>query len=59
MKMAPLVQAIMQAAVEIPQAVAVQAASTTSSWLASALRKAADKLDKERDESSKGQSSAV
>jgi hypothetical protein len=59
MKMAPLVQALMQAAVEIPQAVALQAASTTSSWLASALRKAADKLDKERDESSKGASSAV
>jgi len=56
MKIAPLVQALVQATVEIPQAVAVHAASTTSSWLASALRRAADKLDKDGNESSKCQS---
>lgn len=48
MKIAPLVQALLQAAIEIPQGVAVQAAATTTSWVAGALRRAADKLDREK-----------
>lgn len=57
MKIAPLVQALVLAAVEIPQAVAAQAVSTTSSWLARALRRAADRLDGEEKEMSKEENS--
>jgi hypothetical protein len=45
MKVMPLVQSLLQAAIEIPQEVAVQAASKTGSLLASALRRAAERLD--------------
>lgn len=48
MKIAPLVQALLQAAIEVPQEVTAQAAVTTSSWVASALRRAADKLAPEK-----------
>jgi hypothetical protein len=45
MKVMPLVQSLLQAAIEIPQEVAVQAASKTGSLLANALRRAAERLD--------------